>query len=151
MKRNLDPMKEILITSGSIWALDNFARAFINPGDEVLVFEPFFPVYTHFISLSGGKIVPVQLRVREGATGENSNDWTFDGIEMESKINRKTKMIWLNNPNNPIGKVYTLEELTFIGYLAQKHNLIILSDEAAQWYIYDKLEHIRIGDLGQFN
>ena len=105
MKRNLNPLTEILITAGSLNSLDLAARAFINSGDEVIVFEPFFFFYRHSISLSGGKLVPVPLRVKNGASGLYSNDWTFDPIELESKINRKTKIIWLNNPNNPIGKV----------------------------------------------
>ena len=105
IKRQLDANREILVTVGASQALDLAARAFIDPGDEILVFEPYFPAYSHFIRLSGGKLIPVPLRPKVGTTGHHSSDWTFNYQELELKINNRTKIIWLNNPNNPLGKV----------------------------------------------
>ena len=105
MERTIDPFKEILVTIGGSNALDLVARAFLNPGEEVILFEPFFLILRTAVENARGKLVYVPLRIKNGTTGHNSNDWTFDERELESKITQKTKMILLNNPNNPMGKV----------------------------------------------
>ena len=105
LKRNIDPIREVLITAGSSNALDLTARAYINPGDEVIVFEPFCFDYKNIIRVAGGKMVAVPLRVKKGGSGQSSNDYTFDKRELKNKISRRTKMILLSNPNNPTGKV----------------------------------------------
>ena len=107
MGRQLNPWRDVLITAGSSNSLDLAARAYINHGDEIIVFEPFYFNYRHLIILNGGKMVTVPLRAINVTQEEvqNSTQLSFDRMELESKINNNTKMIWLNNPNNPTGKV----------------------------------------------
>ena len=105
MGRQLDPMREVFITADISNALDLVARAYIDPGDEVILFEPFHFHYRNHINLNGGRMVAVPLTTN-CTNGYNSNALTFDRMEMESKITNKTKMILLNNPNNPTGKVF---------------------------------------------
>lgn len=109
---------------------------FVEPGDEVIVFEPFFDQYIHNIQMPGGKVVYVPLHPPEkGATQTTSaGDWSINMDELKAAINDNTRMIVLNTPHNPIGKVFTRDELQAIGDLCVQHNIIILSDE-----VYDRL------------
>ena len=112
---------------------------FLEPGDEVIVFEPFFDQYISNIEMPGGKVVYVPLHPpKDGATKTTSaGDWTLDMKELESKITDKTRMMVINTPHNPVGKVFSREELQAIGDLCVKHNIIILSDE-----VYDRLYYV---------
>lgn len=75
----------------------------------------------------------------------SSADWIFDRQELESLFNEKTKGIVINTPHNPIGKVFTLNELEFIANLAKKWNTLVVSDEVYEWLVYEPCKHIRIG------
>jgi kynurenine aminotransferase len=112
---------------------------FIEPGDEVIIFEPFFDQYISNIEMPGGTIRYVPMRPpAHGATRTSSAaDWTIDFDIFEATINERTRMVVLNSPHNPVGKVYSREELQRIGDLCVKHNLIILSDE-----VYDRLYYV---------
>lgn len=112
---------------------------FLEPGDEVIVFEPFFDQYISNIEMPGGKVVYVPMHPpKDGATKTTSaGEWTIDMKELESKITDKTRMIVLNSPHNPVGKVFSKQELQAIGDLCVKHNIIILSDE-----VYDRLYYV---------
>ena len=112
---------------------------FLEQGDEVIVFEPFFDQYISNIEMPGGKVVYVPLHPpTDGATKTTSaGEWTFDMKELESKITERTRMIVINTPHNPVGKVFSREELQAIGDLCVKHNILILSDE-----VYDKLYYV---------
>ncbi len=109
---------------------------FIEPGDEVIIFEPFFDQYISNIEMPGGKVRYVALQPpKDGATKVTSAaEWTIDWEVLEKTVNEKTRMIVLNSPHNPIGKIFSREELQRIGDLCVRHNIIILSDE-----VYDKL------------
>lgn len=112
---------------------------FLEQDDEVIVFEPFFDQYISNIEMPGGKVVYVPLHPPEqGAVRTTSAaEWKLDMRELEAAITEKTRMIVLNSPHNPIGKVFSREELQAIGDLCVKHNLIILSDE-----VYDRLYYV---------
>lgn len=75
----------------------------------------------------------------------SSADWIFDKQELESLFNEKTKGIIINTPHNPLGKVFTLDELQFIANLAKKWNTLVVSDEVYEWIVYEPYKHIRIG------
>ncbi|KAG5366054.1 putative aminotransferase C6B12.04c [Yarrowia sp. B02] len=133
--RTLDPASEIVITAGANEGMYAAFTAFLNPGDEVIVFEPFFDQYISNIELPGGKVVYVPLHPpKDAETTSSAANWTLDIKEFEAAITPKTKMIVVNTPQNPTGKVFSKDELTQIGELAVKHNLIVLSDE-----VYDRL------------
>ncbi|OKL59776.1 putative aminotransferase [Talaromyces atroroseus] len=137
--RELDPETEVTITTGANEGMLSAFMAFIEQGDEVIIFEPFFDQYISNIEMPGGIIryVPL-LPPKDGAIKTSSaSQWTIDFEQLEKTINPKTKMIVLNSPHNPVGKVMTREELEKIGALAVKHNIIILSDE-----VYDRLYYV---------
>lgn len=112
---------------------------FIEPGDEVIVFEPFFDQYISNIEMPGGVIRYVPLQPpKDGAERTSSAaNWTIDFDELAKAFNSKTKMIVINTPHNPVGKVFSKEELQRIGDLCLKHDVMILSDE-----VYDRLYYV---------
>ncbi|CEN59509.1 pyridoxal phosphate-dependent transferase [Aspergillus pseudodeflectus] len=137
--RQLNPDTEVTITTGANEGMLSAFMGFIEQGDEVIIFEPFFDQYISNIEMPGGTIRYVPLHPpKDGATRTSpASEWTIDFDELEKTINSKTKMIVLNSPHNPVGKVFSREELERIGDLAVKHNLIILSDE-----VYDRLYYV---------
>jgi kynurenine aminotransferase len=121
--------------------------AFLEPGDEVIVFEPFFDQYLSNIEMPGGRVVSVPMHPPPDAAAVTSSSasWTIDMNALRNAINPRTRMIVLNSPHNPLGKVYSREELQLIGDIAVREDLIILSDE-----VYDRLYYVpftRIGTL----
>jgi alanine-synthesizing transaminase len=114
-------------------------QALINPGDEILVPSPDYPLWTAAIALSGGK--PVHYVCDEEA------DWNPDLEDMESKITSRTKGIVLINPNNPTGAVYEKDVLMRIAKMAEEHNLIIFSDEIYDKILYDGAVHYPMGTM----
>lgn len=113
--------------------------AFIEEGDEVIIFEPFFDQYISNIEMPGGKIryVPLHPPTKGATQNTSAGEWTIDFAELEAAITPQTKMIVLNTPHNPVGKVFSLDELSKIGSLCVKHNILILSDE-----VYDRLYYV---------
>ena len=114
-------------------------QALINPGDEILVPSPDYPLWTAAIALSGGK--PVHYICDEEA------DWNPDLEDMESKITSRTKGIVLINPNNPTGAVYEKDVLMRIAKMAEEHGLIIFSDEIYDKILYDGAVHYPMGTM----
>jgi kynurenine aminotransferase len=112
---------------------------FLEPGDEAIVFEPFFDQYISNIEMPGGKVVYVPMHPpKDGATKTTSaSEWTLNMNDFEAAITERTKMVVINSPHNPIGKVFSKEELQAIGDICVKHNIIILSDE-----VYDRLYYV---------
>lgn len=134
--RTLDPEKEVTITTGANEGMLSAFMGFLEEGDEVIVFEPFFDQYISNIEMPGGKVVYVPLQPpKDGAVRKTSaSEWTLDIKAFENAITDKTRMIVLNSPHNPIGKVFSKDELKAVADLCVKHNIIILSDE-----VYDRL------------
>ncbi|KAK7518453.1 pyridoxal phosphate-dependent transferase [Phyllosticta citriasiana] len=137
--RKLNPETEVTITTGANEGMLSAFMGFVEPGDEVIVFEPFFDQYISNIEMPGGKLVYVPMHPpKDGATKTTSAaEWTVDMKELEAAITPKTRMIVLNTPHNPIGKVFSKDELKTIGDLCVKHNILILSDE-----VYDRLNYV---------
>ncbi|KAF5695844.1 aminotransferase [Fusarium denticulatum] len=145
--RKLDPETDIIITTGANEGMLSAFMGFVEPGDEVIVFEPFFDQYISNIQMPGGKVVYVPLHPPETGATKNSSaaDWTIDFDELEKAFTPRTKMIVINTPHNPVGKVFHKDELQKIADLAVKHQTIILSDE-----VYDRLFYVpftRIANL----
>ena len=107
--------------------------AVINPGDEVIVFEPFYENYGPDAIISGATPRYVQLR---------APDWSFDEAELEAAFNNKTKAIIVNTPNNPTGKVFSRAELETIARLCMKWDVLAITDEIYEHIIYDGAKHI---------
>ncbi|PYH90970.1 kynurenine aminotransferase [Aspergillus ellipticus CBS 707.79] len=146
--RRLDPATEIAVTTGANEGMLSVWMAFLNPGDEVILFEPYFDQYLDDIQMAGGVIrcVPLHPPSKGDVEVSSSSEWTIDFPELERAISRRTKMIVINTPHNPTGKVFAREELQCIGDICVKHNLLILSDE-----VYDRLDYApftRVATLG---
>lgn len=129
---NFDPVSEIIVTNGATEAIFCACMAIINPGDEVVVFEPFYDSYLASLQMTGAKVVPVTLK---------APNFSFDVEELKLAINSKTKMLILNNPHNPTGKVFTRQEIQVIAELAVKYDFYILSDEVYEFLTYE-MPHI---------
>jgi len=119
----VDPAREIIVTSGSKIAIHMSLMAILSPGDEVLVLEPAWVSYTEQVKLCHG--VPVMVPYDRGV------------FELEEFITARTRAIIVNNPNNPSGKVFTMEELEHLHALVDQNNLFLLSDEAYSEFLLD--------------
>ena len=133
MDIEIDPETEITVACGSTEAMIDVMLAVINPGDEVIVFEPFYENYGPDAVISGATPRFVQL---------HRPDWTFDEAELEAAFNNNTKMLIMNTPNNPTGKVFSVEELEHIGRLCQKWDVLVVTDEIYEHILYDGAKHV---------
>ncbi len=122
---------EIQVTTGANEGMLSVFVGLLEQGDEVIVFQPFFDQYIPNIEIAGGKVVYVKLfpPADFGERTVTGDEWTIDWEGLENAITSKTKMIVINSPYNPIGKVFNNDELKRIGDLAVEHNFYILSDE----------------------
>jgi aspartate/methionine/tyrosine aminotransferase len=138
-----DPEKNITVCCGSTEAMISTLLAVCNPGDEVVIFEPFYENYGPDSILSGAKPRFVKLRPPTSAQA----GWTFDERELRAVFHNHTKAIILNTPNNPTGKVFTREELEIIRDLCVKFNVLAVTDEIYEHIIYDGAQHVSIASL----
>ena len=140
----------MLVTNGAYGSLFNAISSFLNPGDEMIIVEPFFDCYAPMAVQAQAKCVYVPLKPKKKDLGKDvvttSADWCLDDQELEAAFTYKTKIILINTPNNPLGKVYTREELVQIAKLCIKQNVICISDEVYEHITYDN-KHIRIATL----
>lgn len=146
LSRDINPLTEIVTTVGATEAIYNTIRAFINPGDEVILMQPFYDAYPASVRLSGG--IPVHVTLRSAtATPTKANDFQLDMSELRRKITPNTKMIVVNNPHNPLGKVFARDELLEIASIAKEFNLLVLADEVYESLVYDDLPFIKFASL----
>lgn len=122
-------INELISTTGGSEAILFAFAAVCQPGEELLVFEPFYTNYNGYASIAGIKLNPVKTKAENGFH-------LPDKKEIENKINRKTRGIIVCNPNNPTGTVYTAQELKTIAELAKKYNLFVLADETYREFVY---------------
>ncbi|HET9533554.1 MAG TPA: aminotransferase class I/II-fold pyridoxal phosphate-dependent enzyme, partial [Blastocatellia bacterium] len=138
LELEVDPEREITVTCGSTEAMIAAMMAIVNPGDEVIVFEPFYENYGPDAILSGATPRYVTLY---------APDWHFDDDELASAFNDNTKAIIINTPNNPTGKVFSREELEVIARLCHKWNAIAITDEIYEHILFNDKKHIAIATL----
>ena len=130
---------EVLITNGLTQASFSSLMAYLNEGDEVILFEPFYPQHIKKIELLGGKPVPVILK--------HEDEYKFDPKEVERKITSKTRIIVLVNPVNPTGRVFSYEEISALADITIKNDLLLITDEVYEYTLYDGHKHISIASL----
>ena len=130
---DVDPGRELAVCCGATEGMVATMLALLNPGDEVIVFEPFYENYWPDSQLSGTVIRYVSLR---------PPSWQFDPDELRAAFNPKTRAIILNSPNNPTGRVFSLEELTFISNLCQEFDALSITDEIYEHIVFDGVQHV---------
>ena len=128
-----DPDTQVTVCCGATEAMMSTMLAIVDPGDEVIVFEPFYENYGPDAILSGA--VPRYVTLREPA-------WTFDEEELAAAFSNRTKAIIINSPNNPSGKVFSRDELTVVAKLCQRWGVLAVTDEIYEHIIYDGTEHV---------
>ncbi|HXT26910.1 MAG TPA: aminotransferase class I/II-fold pyridoxal phosphate-dependent enzyme [Candidatus Eisenbacteria bacterium] len=138
-----DAEREVTICCGSTEAMMSAMMAIINPGDEIVVFEPFYENYGPDAILSGAS----PRFVRMQPPSEKNPDWSFDREELAAAFGVNTKAIILNTPNNPTGKVFTRSELEFIRDLCVQCNAYCVTDEIYEHILYDGTEHISMARI----
>jgi len=138
----VDPEREVTVCCGSTEAMIATLLAITNPGDEVVIFEPFYENYGPDTILSGATPRFVKLHAPAG-----DGEWHFDARELRSAFNERTKAIIVNTPNNPTGKVFTRTELETIRELCLEFDVLAITDEIYEHILYDGGEHISIARL----
>ncbi len=136
---NYDFNTEVIITSSGAEALNNAILTFVDADDEVIIPTPAFVSYKNLVNYTGAKFVDVPLRPEEG--------YQLNANDIEKAITPKTKMIIINNPNNPSGAVYSRESLEAVAKLCVKHDLMVLSDDMYSRLVYDDAEYISMSAL----
>jgi N-succinyldiaminopimelate aminotransferase len=151
--RELDPLREIVVTTGATEAIFATMQGLVDPGDEVVLLEPFYDSYAPSVIMAGGTPVYVPLRAPDATP--YASEWTLNMDELEAAITPRTKLMVINTPMNPIGKIFSRGELSKIANVVQKHNLLLLSDEVYEWMVYPDpgdrggapIAHVRIATL----
>lgn len=139
----VDPEAMVVITSGATEGVLCALLALVDPGDEVIVFEPFYDAYPAQIAFAGGVMRPVALHPPDEAHPQ----WWFDPAELAAAFGPRTRLVLLNTPHNPTGKVFTAAELEAIGALCLRHDVVAVCDEVYEHITYPGSGHVSIGSL----
>lgn len=133
-----DPERNITVSAGATGAFHCACAALLNPGDEVILFEPYYQY--HISALAAVEAVPIVVEMRPP-------DWSYAVADVTRAVTPKTKAIIVNSPGNPSGKVYTRQELSDLAALAVRHDLFILTDEIYEYFLYDGRSHVSVAAL----
>jgi N-succinyldiaminopimelate aminotransferase len=146
-RQQLDPELEVGVTCGATEALFAAMQAFTAPSDEVILFEPFYDAYLAAAQMAQvtAKIVPLRAPNSSHAT------WWFDADELAAAFSERTKLVIVNTPHNPTGKVFNEDELRLIGTLTRKHRALMLTDEVYEHLVFSGAKHVRAATLDDFS
>jgi len=135
---DLDPASEVVVTAGATEAIAAAVLALVNPGDEMVVLEPYYDSYVACIEMAGGVRRPVTLR---------APDFRLDLDALRAAVTPRTTTILLNTPHNPTGAVLTREELEAVAAVAVEHDLVVVTDEVYEHLLFDGRAHVPICTL----
>ncbi|HEX8218581.1 MAG TPA: methionine aminotransferase [Chloroflexia bacterium] len=138
MGLTFDPAQEITVTNGATEAIYDVIQALVGPGDEVIVFEPYYDSYVPSIVFAGGTPRFVTL---------DSPDWSFDRDLLVSLFNERTRAIILNTPHNPTGKVFSQDEMELIADLCKRYDALAITDEVYEHLVFDGNRHVYLAAL----
>ena len=133
-----DPEREVIVTSGVTGAYHAAAMALLNPGDEVLLFEPMYGY--HAVTLTSLRVKPVPVAL-------TAPEWTLDLAAVRASITPRTRAMLINTPANPTGKVFTRAEIEGLAAIAQEHDLFVLTDEIYEHFVYGETKHLSPAEL----
>jgi N-succinyldiaminopimelate aminotransferase len=133
-----DPMQEVAVFSGATEAIASTMLGLLSPGDEVLLFEPFYDSYPALAALAGATVRHYSLR---------APDFAIDPDRLAALFSSRTKLVVLNTPHNPTGKVFTRDELELVARLCEEHGAVVLADEVYEHLTYDGVEHVSIATI----
>lgn len=137
----IDGESQVTVTSGCTEALAATFLGLIEPGDEVILFEPYYDCYHVGVAMAGGRVKAVTLRAHQ-------QEFVFDPAELQRAFTAKTRAIVINTPHNPTGKVFTREELSLIAELCVQHAVVAITDEVYEELTFDPARpHVRIATL----
>jgi aspartate/methionine/tyrosine aminotransferase len=136
--REIDADREVTVTTGATEAIFVAMLAFLDPGDEIVFFEPFYDAYVADVAMAGATARVVRL---------HAPDWRFDPDELAAAFTERTRLFLLNTPHNPTGKVFTEPELEQIADLCRKHDVTVITDEVYDRIVFDDHVHIPIATL----
>lgn len=140
--REVDWQTEVSVTSGATEALFDAMLAFLNPGDGVVFFEPAYDAYVPDMTMAGGR--PIAVRMHPPSDG---GSWWFDPADLRAAFEQRPKLLLLNTPHNPTGKVFTRAELELIAELCQAHDVIAITDEVYDRLVFDGAAHVSLATL----
>jgi N-succinyldiaminopimelate aminotransferase len=135
---DLDPDRQVLVTTGATEGIAAALLALVDPGDEVAVLEPFYDSYPAMIQMAGGVRRPITLR---------APDFRLDEAALRAAVTERTKVLLLNSPHNPTGTVLTRAELELVAEVVREHDLVVVTDEVYEHLTYDGREHIPFATL----
>lgn len=135
-----DPATEVFVTVGATEGIAAALLGLAEPGDEVIVFEPYYDSYAAMIAMAGAVRRTVTLRPEQGR-------FTFDPDELRAAVTPRTKLILVNSPHNPTGTVFTRAELERIAAVCREHDLVAITDEVYEYLTFDDVEHISLATL----
>src|SRR4051794_19756796 len=141
---DLDPDREVVVTTGCTEAVAAALLGLVNPGDEIVVLEPYYDSYVAMIQMAGGVRRPVTLR---------APDFRLDVAELKAAVTPRTRFVLLNSPHNPSGSVLTRAELQAVAELAIEHDLVVITDEVYEHLTYgptpreERVEHVPMATL----
>jgi aspartate/methionine/tyrosine aminotransferase len=142
----IDPDAEVTVTSGCTEAIPATLLGLINPGDEIVLFEPFYDSYRACIAMAGA--VPRFVTLHPPADPTDVRGFRFDEEQLRAAFTPRTKAVLLNTPHNPTGKVFTIDELRVIADLCISHNVIAITDEVYEDLVYEpSLPHVSLATL----
>ena len=133
-----DPETDITVSAGATGSFHCACLALLNPGDEVILFEPYYQY--HISALLAVEAVPVMVKMQ-------TPDWTIHAVDVERAVTPRTKAIIVNSPGNPSGKVFSRQELGSVASIAQQHDLFVLTDEIYEYFLYDGRTHVSFATL----
>jgi aspartate/methionine/tyrosine aminotransferase len=142
--REVDWQTEVSVTSGATEALFDAMLAFLNPGDGVVFFEPAYDAYVPDITMASGR--PIAVRMHP-PSATHAGSWWFDPADLRAAFEQRPKLLLLNTPHNPTGKVFTRSELELIAELCQAHDVIAITDEVYDRLVFDGAAHLSLATL----
>jgi N-succinyldiaminopimelate aminotransferase len=139
----VDPEQDVTVTAGATEALFDALLGLLNPGDEAVLFEPFYDSYAAAVSMAGAAIRPVTLR----PPGAGHPGWWYEAAELAAAFGPKTRVVVVNSPHNPTGKVFSRAELEGISALCAQYDAVALTDEVYEHLVFPPARHVRMATL----